>query len=51
VGNLLMIGNADIGAAPARYLYGALWTGPEADFADLDVKRLLIALGWTVSGY
>ena len=50
--NLLVFGNAGFGGtANARYLYGALWTGPEADFADLDVKRMLVGLGWTVSGW
>jgi hypothetical protein len=50
-GNLLMIGNAVIGAASARYLYASLWTGPHAEASDSDVKRLLEALGWTVTGY
>jgi hypothetical protein len=51
-GNLLTIGNAGFGGtASARYLYGALWQGTDADFADLDVKRLLLGLGWTVTGY
>jgi hypothetical protein len=51
LGNLLMIGNAVIGAAPARYLYGALWKGASANATDADVKGLLQGLGWTVSGY
>jgi hypothetical protein len=50
-GNLLMIGNAGFGAASARYLYGALWKGAPAEFADLDVKRMLLGLGWNVTGY
>jgi hypothetical protein len=50
-GGLLMVGNAIIGAASARYLYGALWTGSKAQLGDADVKKLLEALGWTVTGY
>jgi hypothetical protein len=50
--NLLVFGNAGFGGtANVRYLYGALWTGAEADFADLDVKRMLVGLGWTVNGW
>lgn len=50
-GGLLVIGNAIIGAASARYLYAALWKGASAEFADLDVKRMLLGLGWNVTGY
>jgi hypothetical protein len=50
-GGLLMIGNAITGAAPARYLYGALWEGAKAQLDDGKVKALLTGLGWTVSGY
>lgn len=51
-GNLLTIGNAGFGGtATTRYLYGALWKGTNAEFADLDVKRMLLGLGWTVTGY
>jgi hypothetical protein len=50
-GGLVMIGNAIVGTAAARYLYGALWAGPEAQVDDAMVKRLLQSMGWTVSGY
>lgn len=50
-GGLLMIGNAIVGAALARYLYGALWIGTKAELGDGDVKKLLQGLGWTVTGY
>jgi hypothetical protein len=52
MGNLLMIGNAtEAGAAPARYLYGALWRGTNAELDDAAIKKLLQAMGWTVTGY
>jgi hypothetical protein len=47
----MIVGNAVIGAAATRYLYGAFWSGAKAELADADVKRLLQGLGWTVSGY
>jgi hypothetical protein len=50
-GNLLVIGNASFGAAPARYLYGTMWTGAGAELNDGQVKTLLQRLGWTVTGY
>jgi hypothetical protein len=51
-GPLLMIGNAgNGGAAPARYLYAAQWSGTHAELADTSVKALLRGLGWTVTGF
>jgi hypothetical protein len=50
-GPVVLIGNAIIGAAAARYLYGVLWVGAGAEATDADVKKLLQALGWTVTGY
>jgi hypothetical protein len=51
-GPLIVIGNATtVGPAPARYLYGSLWIGSGATATDADVKKLLQALGWTVTGY
>jgi hypothetical protein len=50
-GDLFMVGNGIIGAASARYLYGALWIGSKAEMTDADVKKLLQTLGWTVTGY
>jgi hypothetical protein len=47
----VVFGNGIIGAAAARYLYGALWVGAPADTTDADIKKLLQALGWTVTGY
>ena len=48
---LVMVGNAVIGTAAARYLYGAMWENTKAELEDADVKKLLQALGWTVNGY
>lgn len=51
-GNLVFVGNAILsGSANASYLYGALWQGPKSALSDADVKKLLQALGWTVTGY
>jgi hypothetical protein len=50
-GALVIVGNASYGAAPARYLYGALWSGAAAEFSDLDVQKVLSGLGWTVTGF
>lgn len=38
-------------AANARYLYGAAWYGTNAEMTDAQVKAMLQALGWTVTGY
>jgi hypothetical protein len=51
VDGLLTFGNAGFGSPAARYLYAALWEAPNSDFADLDVKRMLVGLGWAVNGY
>jgi hypothetical protein len=52
LGNLIMIGNAtEAGAGTTRYLYGALWQGTKAELDDASIKKLLQALGWTVTGY
>jgi len=51
LGPLVTIGNAIIHGAPARYLYGAMWSGTKAELSDAAVKSLLEALGWTVTGY
>jgi hypothetical protein len=50
-GGLFILGNAIVGAAEARYLYGALWVGQSARIDDASVKKLLKGLGWTVTGY
>lgn len=50
-GGLFILGNAVIGAASARYLYAAMWTGAAAELDDSEVKALLTGLGWTVTGY
>jgi hypothetical protein len=50
-GPLLIVGNAIVGSAAARYLYGAMWTGPGAELDDSQVKKLLQGLGWTITGY
>ena len=39
-GALIMVGNAEIGAVRARYLYSALWSGPKAELTDAQVKAL-----------
>lgn len=51
-GKLLDLG-ATIGASPAtnRYLYAAMWSGSAAERSDQDIRDLLEALGWTVTGY
>jgi hypothetical protein len=51
LGNELVVGNGGAGSALARYFYGALWSGPAAEMSDADAKKLLEALGWTVTGY
>lgn len=50
-GGLLVVGDAVIGAAPARYLYAASWSGAAAEWDDAKVKATLKALGWTVTGF
>ncbi len=51
VGNNLVIGNGAFGSAPARYLYGALWSGASAEMSDATIKAMLQAMGWTISGF
>jgi len=50
-GRLVFWGAATLGAASARFLYGAVWTGPSAKIDDAGVKVLLQSLGWSVTGY
>jgi hypothetical protein len=50
-GPLFTLGSASIGAAPARYLYCALWSGTGIPLDDAAIKRLLQTLGWSVTGY
>jgi hypothetical protein len=50
-GGLLIIGDGVTGAASARYLYGAVWSGSAAEWDDAKVKNTLRALGWTVTGF
>jgi hypothetical protein len=50
-GNLFVLGNAISGAATARYLYAAMWTGSAADISETKIKAMLQALGWSVTGY
>jgi PKD repeat protein len=51
-GKLVEFG-ATAGASPAtsRYLYAAAWYGTKAEFTTAQIKALLQALGWTVTGY
>ena len=51
LGNMFILGNASFGAANARYLYAAMWTGTSATIDDSEVKKLLTALGWSPSGF
>lgn len=49
-GKLLGIGDQIAGgAAPAAYLYIALFTGTKAELTDAQVRSLLQTLGWTVA--
>jgi len=51
MGSLVMVGNASIGSASLRYVYGTMWSGPHAEMSAAQVKAMLQALGWQVSGY
>lgn len=50
-GSLVILGNGVVGSALARYLYATMWVGPNAELGDAQIKQMLQALGWTVSGY
>jgi hypothetical protein len=50
-GKGIKLGAAANNSAAAGYLYAARWDGVAAERSDQDVKDLLEALGWTVTGY
>jgi hypothetical protein len=46
-----MFGLSTHTTADSRFLYAAVWTGSAAEKSDAQIKALLQALGWTLSGY
>lgn len=50
-GNNFVVGNGAFGSTSARYLYGALWSGASAEMSDANIKAMLQAMGWTVTGF
>jgi len=51
LGPLLVFGSGTLGSANARYIYGAAWSGMNAEIGDSEIKAMLQGLGWTVTGY